>query len=71
MFEGSAKDKCFPAMLGVRPSGAGTIMDKGFRADRDKWMAVVVVMPVHVCIGQYAWICGRLTEEEQLALNLG
>ena len=64
MFKGCAEDVCFPTVLSVRSSGVGTIMDKGFHANRDKRMAVVVMMPIHMCIGQYAWICGRLAEEE-------
>ncbi len=46
-------------------------MDKGLHADRDNWMAIVIVMALHVCLGQDVGIGLQLAKEKQLAFNLG
>ncbi len=30
----------------------GLVVDKGLHAYGDKWVAIVVVMAVHMCVGQ-------------------
>ena len=60
MFEGRAEDVGYPAVLSIRASGVGTVMDEGFHANGDKWVGVVVMVAVHVGVGGDAWICRRL-----------
>jgi hypothetical protein len=49
----------------------GSVVDKGLHANGDKWVAIVIVMAVHVCVGQDIGIGLRLAKEKQLTFNLG
>jgi hypothetical protein len=50
VFGGCAQDKSFGAVFCVRAVFVGFVMDQCFRADEDKWMLIVVVMFVDMCI---------------------
>ena len=52
MFSGRAEDKRFSAVLSERAALVGPVVDKGLHANGDKWVAIVIVMAVHMCIGQ-------------------
>ena len=49
----------------------GSVVDKGLHAYGDKWVAIVIVMAVHMCIGQDVGIGLRLVQEKLLTFNLG
>jgi hypothetical protein len=46
-------------------------VDKGLHAYGDKWVAIVIVIAVHMCIGQDIGIGLRLAKEKQLTFDLG
>ncbi len=58
-------------MLSERAALVGSVMDKGLHAHGEKWVAIVIVMAVHVCVGQDVEIGLRLAKEKQLTFNLG
>jgi hypothetical protein len=45
-------DERFSAVLSKQAALVGSVFDKGFHAYGNKWVAIVVVMAVHMCIGQ-------------------
>jgi hypothetical protein len=45
-------------------------MDKDLHADGDKWVVIVIVMAVHVCIGRDVGIGLGLAKEKQLTFVL-
>ncbi len=49
----------------------GLVVDKGLHVNGDKWVAIVIVMAVHVCIGRDVGISLQLAKEKQLTFNLG
>ncbi len=49
----------------------GLIVDKGLHSNGNKWVAIVIVMAVHMCIGQDVDGCLQLAKEKQLAFHLG
>jgi hypothetical protein len=49
----------------------GLDVDKGLHSYGDKWVAIVIVMAVHMCIGKDVGIGLQLAKEKQLTFNLG
>jgi hypothetical protein len=49
----------------------GLVVDKGLHANGKKWVVIVIVMAVHVCVGQDVRIGLQLAKEKQLTFNLG
>ncbi len=49
----------------------GSVIDKGLHSYGDKWVAIVIVMAVHMCIGQDVGIGLRQAKEKHLVFNLG
>jgi hypothetical protein len=52
VFGGGAKDERFSAVLSKQVMIVGSDVDKSLLADGDKWVAIVIVMAIHVCVGQ-------------------
>ncbi len=50
VFDGRAQDKSFGAVFCVGAAFVGFVMDQCFHADGDKWMPIVVMMFVDMCI---------------------
>jgi hypothetical protein len=46
-------------------------VDKGLHANGDKWVVIVIVMAIHVCVGQDVRIGLQLEKEKQLMFDLG
>ncbi len=57
-------------MLSKQAALVGSVVDKGLHAYGDKWVAIVIVMAVHVCVGQDIGIGLQLAKEKQLMFNL-
>ncbi len=49
----------------------GSVVVKGLHSYGDKWVAIVIMMAVHMCIGRDVGIGLRLAKEKQLTFNLG
>ncbi len=49
----------------------GLVVDKGLHANGDKWVGIVIVMAVHMCVGRDVGISLRLAKEKQLTFDLG
>ncbi len=49
----------------------GSVIDKGLHAYGDKWVVIVIVMAVHMCVGQDVGICLQLAQEKHLTFDLG
>jgi hypothetical protein len=49
----------------------GSVVDKGLHAYGYKWVAIVIMMVIHMCIGQDVGIGLQLAQEKQLTFNLG
>ncbi len=49
----------------------GSVVNTGLHAYGDKWVAIVIVMAIHMCVGQDSGIGLRLAKEKQLTFNLG
>jgi hypothetical protein len=49
----------------------GLVVDKGIHANGDKWGAIVIVMAVHVYVGQDVRIGLQLAKEKRLTFDLG
>ncbi len=62
---------CFSAVLSKQAVLVGLVVDKGLHAYGDKWVAIVIVMAVHMCVGQDVGIGLQLAQEKQLTFNLG
>ncbi len=58
-------------MLSKQGVLVGLVVDKGLHAYGDKWVAIVVMMAVHMCIGQDVGIGLQLAQEKQLLFDLG
>ncbi len=58
-------------MLSRQAALVGLVVDKGLHAYGDKWVAIVIMMAVHMCVGQDVGIGLQLTQEKQLTFNLG
>jgi hypothetical protein len=58
-------------VLSKQAALVGLVMYKGLHANEDKWVAIVIMMAVHVCVGQYVGIGFRLAKEKQLMFDLG
>jgi hypothetical protein len=52
VFGGGAEDEHFLAVLSKRAAIVGSVVDKGLHANGDKWVVIVIVMAVHMCVGQ-------------------
>jgi hypothetical protein len=52
VFSSGAKDKCFSAVLSEQAVLVGLVVDKGLYANGDKWVVIVIVVAVHVCVGK-------------------
>ena len=39
-------------MLSKQAAFVGLVVDKGLHANGDKWVVIVIVMAIHVCVGQ-------------------
>ncbi len=48
----------------------GSVVDKGLDAYGDKWVAIVIMMVVHMCVGQDVGIGLQLAQEKQLTFKL-
>jgi hypothetical protein len=46
-------------------------MDKGLHADGDKWVAIVIVMAVLMCVGQRCWDWPLTGEGEAIDVQFG
>ncbi len=57
-------------MLSKQATLVGLVIDKGLYAYGDKWVAILIVMAVHMCIGQDVGIGLQLAQEKQLPFNL-
>ncbi len=49
----------------------GLVADIGLHADGDKWVAIVIMVAVHLCVGQDVGIGLQLAKEKQLTFDLG
>jgi hypothetical protein len=49
----------------------GLVIDKGLHSYGDKWVAIVIVMAIHMCINQAVGIGLQLAKKKQLTFNLG
>ena len=49
----------------------GSVVDKSLHAYEDKWVEIITVMAIHMCIGQDVGIDLQLAKEKQLTFNLG
>ncbi len=58
-------------MLSKRAAPAGSVVDKDLHSYGDKWVAIVIVMVLHMCIGQDVGIGLRLAKEKHLTFDLG
>ncbi len=58
-------------MLSKRAALVGLVIDKGLHSYGDKWVAIVIVMAVHMCIGQDVGIGLQLAKEKQFMFDLG
>ncbi len=58
-------------MLSKQAAIVGSVMDKVLHANGDKWVAIVIVMVIHVCVGRDVRIGLQLTKEKQLTFDLG
>jgi hypothetical protein len=58
-------------VLSEQAALAGLVVDKSLHANGDKWVAIVVVMAVHMCVGQDVGIGLQLAQEKQLLFDLG
>ena len=58
-------------MLSKQAALVGLVVDKGLHAYGGKWVAIVIVMAVHMCIGQDVGIGLQLAKEKQLRFELG
>jgi hypothetical protein len=61
----------FFAVLSQKAALVGLVIDKGLHAYGDKWVAIEIVMAVHMCVGQDDGIGLQLAKDTQLMLNLG
>ena len=57
-------------MLIEQAALVGSVIDKGLHAYGDKWVAIVIVMAVHMCVGQDVGIGLQLAQEKQLTFKL-
>ncbi len=58
-------------MLREQAALAGLVVDKGLHAYGDKWVAIVIVMAAHMCVGQDVGIGLQLAQEKQLTFDGG
>ncbi len=58
-------------MLSEQGALVGSVVDKGLHANGDKWVAIVIVMAIHVCVGRDVGIGLRLAKEKRLMFDLG
>jgi hypothetical protein len=49
----------------------GLVVDKALHFNGIKWVAIVILMAIHVCIGQDVGIGLILVQEKQLTFDLG
>jgi hypothetical protein len=47
----SAKDKRYSAVLSKQAALVGSVINKGLHAYGDKWVAIVIVIALHMCVG--------------------
>jgi hypothetical protein len=58
-------------VLSEQAALVGLVVDKGLHADGAKWVAILIVMVVHMCVGQDVGIGLPLAKEKQLTFYLG
>ena len=70
MLVGCTNNITFCAVLGECFMVMRFIVDKCFHADGYKWMSVVIMMTVEMCMGGDVWVCIGLTQETELTFYL-
>jgi hypothetical protein len=58
-------------VLRAQAALVGSVVDKGLHSYGEKWVGIVIVMAVHMCIGQDVGIGLQLAKEKQLTFDLG